>query len=99
MREFNVSFFLDKATVCEREENYDDAIEYLKAVIDEDKDHKKHLEVRYRIALLYHKKLNQPLKAINEYKIVSNIAPKDHPFKRDAYEGIKELSRFNAMGT
>ncbi len=96
IREFNMSFFWDKARSCEREENFDDAIEYLYAVIEEDKDCERHLEARYKIARLYHKKLNQPLKAINEYKTISNIAPKGHPFRRDAYEGIKELSQAKA---
>lgn len=95
LREYNANYFMNKATVCEREENYDDAIEYLKAVTEEEKDIEKLLEVRYRIAKLYHEKLNQPEKAISEYKILSNIAPKGHPFKRDAYNGIKELSQLN----
>jgi hypothetical protein len=73
------------------------SFEYL--YIEEDKNCERHLDVRYKIARLYHKRLNESLKAINEYKIISNIAPKDHPFRRDAYEGIKELSRLNVCGT
>jgi tetratricopeptide (TPR) repeat protein len=93
LREYNANFFKDKALVCEREGRYDYAIKFLKAAIKEEKDIENLLEVRCRIARFYHKKLKQPQKAINEYKIVSNIAPKGHPFRRDAYEGIKELSQ------
>jgi membrane associated rhomboid family serine protease len=98
LRDFNTSFYMDKAISCERDEKFDDAIEYFNAVIEEEKKCEIHLEARYKIARLYHKKLNQPLKAINEYKIISNIAPKGHPFRRDAYEGIKELSQINPLG-
>ncbi len=91
--EYNVNSFKQKAIFCEREGRYDYAIEFLQAAIKEEKNVENLLEVRYRIAKFYHKKLNQPQKAINEYKILSNIAPKGHPFRRDACEGIKELSQ------
>lgn len=91
--EYNANSFKHKAVVSEREGRYDYAIKFLQAAIKEEKDVENLLEVRYRIARFYHKKLNQPQKAINEYKILSNIAPKGHPFRREAYEGIKELSQ------
>jgi tetratricopeptide (TPR) repeat protein len=93
LREYNANFFKDKALVCEREERYDDAIKYLQAAIKEEKGIENILEIRYKIARFYHTKLKQPQKAINAYKIVSNIAPKGHPIRKDAYEGIKELSQ------
>ena len=91
LREYNISKFLDRARACEREENYDDAIEYLKAVLEEDKSGANHVAVRHNIATLY-EKLNQPQLAIEEYKTVLKITPQDHPLKKAAYDGIKELS-------
>lgn len=96
LRDYNISSFMNKARACERNENYDDAIEYLKAVIEEDKKGEYHLEVRHKLAWLYHKKVNQPQKAIQEYKAIFKIASKYHPFRREAYEGIKELSQSHA---
>ncbi len=92
LREYNINKFMDKARVCERNEQYEETIEYLKAVLEEDKNQEHHMAVRYQIARLYHKKTNQPQEAIQEYQIILKTAPKDHPFKRDAYWSIKELS-------
>ncbi len=90
LRKFNISFFMDKARACEREEKFDEAARYLEAVIEEDKDN---LWARYMLARLYHKKLSQSSKAIREYKIILQTAPQSHPIQRDAYQGIKELSQ------
>lgn len=97
LSEFTVNFFLDKALSCERKEQYEDAVEYLKAAIEEDETGEIHLEARYKIARLYHKKLNQPLKAIDEYKNFLTSVPEDHPLKRDAYERIQELTQLDAV--
>ena len=91
VREYHINTFTNKAQACEREENYDDAIAYLQAVLEEDTSGENHVAVRYNIARLY-QKLNQPQQAIDEYKTVLRIAPQDHPLKRAAYDGIKELS-------
>jgi len=91
MRDYHISTFTDKARACEREERYDDAIEYLKAILEEDTSGEKQVAVRHNIALLY-QKLNQPELAIDEYKTVLRIAPQDHPLKRAAFDGIKALS-------
>jgi membrane associated rhomboid family serine protease len=90
IKAFNQSFYMDKATLCENEKNYEEAVQYLKAVIEEDE---KNLEARYKLARLYQKKLNQPAKAIREYNIVLSTSPDDHPYKRDALDSIKELTR------
>ena len=90
VREYHISTFSDKARACEREERYDDAIEYLKAILEEDMSGENHAAVRYNIAQLY-QKLNQPQQAIAEYKTVLRTAPQDHPLKRAAYDGIREL--------
>jgi tetratricopeptide (TPR) repeat protein len=92
LREFNLNFFMDKATFCEKSENYVDAAEHFKTVLQEDRDN---IEARYRLARLYHKRLNQPKKAISEYKMIFKLVPTDHPYKRDAYFSIKELSEIN----
>lgn len=93
IREFNLAFFMDKATACERQGNYKEAVEYLKEVLKEDREN---FGLRYSLARLYHKKLNEPLKAVVEYRIVLKTAPDHHPFKRDAYHSIKELSQPHA---
>jgi hypothetical protein len=93
LKGFNRSFFMDKAISCENENNLEGAEQYLKAVIKEDA---KNLEARYKLARLYHKKLNQPLKAIHEYRILFKTSPKNHHYKRDAHHAIKELSHMSS---
>lgn len=88
LREFNVSVYFKKAALCEREGKFDEAVEYYKAVIDEDK---KHLEARFRLARLYQKNLNQPEVAIEGYKKVLKLVSNIHPYYNEAMEGIKEL--------
>lgn len=90
LREFNLSFFMDKARACEREGKFDEAITYLRGVLKEDRDN---FYAQFQIARLYHKKLNMPSEAIQEYKKALESAPEGHPFRRDAYEGIRELSQ------
>jgi membrane associated rhomboid family serine protease len=90
LREFNLSFFMDKARACEREGKFEEAITYLRGVLKEDGDN---FYAQFQIARLYHKKLNMPSEAIREYKKALESAPEGHPFRRDAYEGIKELSQ------
>jgi membrane associated rhomboid family serine protease len=93
LREYHINTFLNKARVCERDENYDDAIEYLNAVLREDRKGEHHLGVRYQLARLCHKMANRPHEALQHYRALFKLAPDDHPFKRDAYHGMKELSR------
>jgi membrane associated rhomboid family serine protease len=64
--------------------------------MDKAKEDAKNLEARYKLARLYHKKLNQPLKAIHEYRILFKTSPKNHHYKRDAHHAIKELSHMSS---
>lgn len=96
LREYHINTFLNKARACERDENYDDAIEYLNAVLREDRKGEHHLVVRYQLARLCHKMANRPDEALQHYRAVFKLAPVDHPFKRDAYHGMKALSKSHA---
>lgn len=96
LREFNVSVYFKKAALCEREGKFDEAVEYYNAVINEDE---KHLEARFRLARLYQKNLNQHDMAIEEYKNLLKITPKEHPYWREANESIKALYQFRRQDT
>ncbi len=89
LREFNLSHFMDRAESCETEEKYDEAITYLRGVLKEDREN---VLAQFRIARLYHKKLDRPAEARREYKKIVDTAPEDHPLRRDAIDSIKELS-------
>jgi membrane associated rhomboid family serine protease len=90
LKEFNLSFFMDKAKSCEIDGEFDEAITYLRGVLKEDREN---LLAQYKIARIYHKNLNRPKEAILEYRKIIDTFPTDHPFRRDAVEGIEELAQ------
>lgn len=88
-REFHMRQLMDRAILCERKEQYSEALNHLESYLREDMDN---LEARYRLARILHRHLNKPSLALAEYRKLFNAAPPGHPYKRDAYDHMKELS-------
>ena len=48
--------------------------------------------MRFNLARLYHKRLEDPARARRHYKLLTQDLSDNHPFHRDASEAIKSLS-------
>jgi membrane associated rhomboid family serine protease len=88
-REFNLALFRDKARLCVKEERYEEAVRYYRAVLEVDG---KDIDAAYHIARLLHDKLDRPELALPEYRKLSAMLPSGHLYRREVFESLKELS-------
>lgn len=74
-REFEIKLNMEKAYSAERGDSYSDAAKYYRAVLDMDENN---LTARFRLARIYHEKLDNQAMAQSECKALLNKLPGDH---------------------
>ncbi len=87
-RDFNISTWFNKGVAAERDEKYEEAVTYLKGVLDEDQ---KHIEARFRLARVYHHKLVRKGSAIHEYEKLLELLPDGASYSMAAKDALAEL--------
>jgi len=87
-RDFYVTNYFNKGMAAEREHEWLEAVKYFNGVLAEDP---KHIEARFRLARIYHRRLERKGSAIYEYEKLMDVLPEGAPYHMTAKEAIEEL--------
>jgi hypothetical protein len=87
-REVESSRWYDDAVMADKGERYGDAATLYEKLLAREQGH---IQARFNLARIYHRRLNDTAKALLHYQALSLHAPKDHPFYGEAMTGIQEL--------
>ncbi len=77
------------AVMSERKELYSKAAELYEQFLSADP---RHIQARFNIARIYHKKMNDMMRARKHYRLLKEHTPQDHPFHHEAEVAMKELA-------
>jgi membrane associated rhomboid family serine protease len=94
-RDFNISHYFNLGRAAERDEKHLQAVQYYRAVLEEDP---KHVEARFRLAGIYLRNLDRRGSAIHEYENLLESAPAGSAYVRETRVTLEALRAGRPIG-
>jgi len=86
VQEADASMLYNRAYLADRGEDFQKAVELYEKFLEMESSH---IQARFDLARIYHKKFNDRDNALRQYQKLLEILPQDHPYRYEVEEAVK----------